>query len=616
MAAGGARGGECRRPAERDDGAAPPLARDAAFDRIAGSAADAVPRQNMLGHLRPAVQYAIRHLATEQRGEATMHRYLVSAGAYRGSEVAVHLQLCLHDAADPRVVLSIPGGGGSFPEETVWWLTRRFRENHAAVDWVGRGRSPDHPHLGCDYDPMYMPEDRIEDAFLFHNLAAIWAALDWLFHIGYRPDAVVGGSWGGVFAFLLAALDRRIDRIFPTFGCGGMSFPGVEKRSMWDAAIDAMGPRRTALWRAAFDPLLRLGDLAAGVYYETATNDKFFSIPMAMETVRRVPKLHFLSIVANQDHTMRPFGVQPYIVQNLPPARLRGCVATSGVRLRWEAGAAAVAAAPLPGDGRDIRLMWSEQHRAHGDMSREWFALAAADAGDGGTRFRLRPTAGDASLLFFLNRPVALDGDTVINSSTPIYRTAAPAARSAGTEPDRLLLSAPDAELWSAPVGDKSHPPVTAEKAGWRVRFSAVPLARIARFGVRPWLLPRGWRSIEVALAEPVGAAASGLSLFLSRRYQHNDEEAVCQAFAEAAAQRRPGQRVYRFSRARFTPAIVVEQRFRRHDLPSVAAVLDDFDAVGIIDLEGPVAGDIVLVSIRISDDSSGQPRALHPMQP
>ncbi|HTT79909.1 MAG TPA: hypothetical protein VMF86_09545 [Stellaceae bacterium] len=581
-------------------GAQPAL--DDAFDSFAPAEMVAVPRDAMLGHLRPVGRYAVDRRATERRGALTMHQYRVSAAAYRGSEVAIHLRLCVADPNDKRVVLSIPGGGGAFQEETLWWLSGRFQENHAAVDWLGRGRSPEHPHLRCDYDPMYMPEDHIEDAFLFHNLAAIWAALDWLFHIGYRPSAVAGGSWGGVLSFLIAALDRRVARIFATFGCGGMGFYGVEKRSMWDAAIEAMGPRRTALWRSAFDPLLRLGDIAARVYYETAANDKFFSIGMAMETVRRVATLDFLSIVANQDHTMQPYGVQPYVVQHLPPEQLRQCAATNDIRLEWDARAASVIAAPLPDDSPDIRLLWSEQLPAHGNMSREWFALAADEARNGRAVFRMPRTSPEAAALFFLNRPVRLDAATTINTSTAIFRAGAqtpPAAASAAAL-HRTLLTAAGADPWPAPVGDKSHPPVAAEEAGWRVRFSAMPRARVTRFGVRPWLLPRRWLAIEVALAAPLPETAAPLVLFLSRRYQRNDEEAVGQAFSDAESRRDGARRIYRFRRDRFMPTVVVEERFRSHALPPAEAVLDDFDAVGIIDPAGRVAADIVLVSIEI----------------
>src|SRR5579862_3942931 len=270
-----------------------------------GSELCPLPREDLLGHLRPVEQYRIEALPPERRGDVEMRRYCLSAESYRGAEVRVSLRVCLFDPASPQITLSIPGGAGVFRDDILWWLAGSLRANYAAIDWVGRGQSPVHDDLVCNYDPIFLESDDIRDSFLLHNLAAIWAALNWMFREGLRPVDLIGGSWGGVFCFLLAALDRRVERIFPSFGCGGFSLPNVEKRSMWDAAFEVMGPARTALWCAAFDPLLRLADSAAAVYYETATNDKFFSIDMAMATWRRVANPIFFGLLPNRDHNMK-----------------------------------------------------------------------------------------------------------------------------------------------------------------------------------------------------------------------------------------------------------------------------------------------------------------------
>jgi hypothetical protein len=560
-----------------------------------------LPRYALLGHLRPRDRYAVRVVERQERGAAVLTRHLISAAAYRGEEVAVHVAVCVRNPADRSIVLSVPGGRGAFDEATLCWLANHFRANYAAVDWIGRGRSPAHPHLRCDYDPIYMDDDDIRTSFMFHNLAAIWAVVDWLFGEGYAPVDVAGGSWGGVYSFLMAALEPRVLRIFPTFGCGGMSFPGVEKRSMWEAALEAMGPGRTRRWSAAFDPLPRIGQVAAAVHYDTATNDKFFSLEMAMATWSRVARPNFLSVIANQDHMTRPFGAQPYLVQRLSDAALAPCRALTRKGVDVDPRSGEIRCFPVAGDETDLRLVWSEQDGEHGHMSREWLEAAPRTIDGDAAVFAISPTGPRSTILFYLNRIATIDGHAV-NASTPIRSLGPDEGHAAPAPRVATLLDAREADPVSAPFEDRSGPAVTAEEGGWKIQFAGHgALARASRFGVRPWLLPRGWQTIEIVLREPATAGIGALSLYLSRRYQRFDEEAVAQSFAEAESVGDGGLRRYRFARDRFAPAIVVEQRFRPYALPAAADIPDDFDAVGFIDFAGTAAVSFVLVSIGIS---------------
>jgi pimeloyl-ACP methyl ester carboxylesterase len=414
----------------------------------------ALPATDMLGHLRPVEHYSVGLVASEQRGAASMTQYLISAASFGGVEVAIHLQLCVFDASERRIIFSIPGGGGVFREDTTWWLAQHFKQNYAAIHWIGRGRSPAHPHLRCDYDPIYMAEDDVRDSYAYHNIAAIWAALNWLFHIGYQPADIIGGSWGGVFCYLLAALEPRIKRIFPTFGCGGMSFQGVEKRSMWDAAIEEMGPGRTSRWRQAFDPMIRMSEITARTYYETATNDKFFSLDMAMATWRQVRNPYFLSLAANQDHTMNPFGTQPYVVQQFEEDLLSECVAISRitpissprsgeVAIRW----------PSLSDESTSILCWSEQRGSNGNMSREWHFTRPERVGSDAAVFRFQPSHAEADILYFVTCRLPVNG-IMVRATTSIY-TAGVGDLSVQYPVHPVALLEAEGDPWLAPIGDK-----------------------------------------------------------------------------------------------------------------------------------------------------------------
>lgn len=562
-----------------------------------------LPREALLGHLRPAARYRVIRLGTERRGELELRRYLVSGATYHGGEVAVSLRLCVADAAAPEVVMSIPGGGGSFPDDALWWLAGRFRTNQAAVDWIGRGQSPAHDAIACRYDPIFMETADFRESFFFHNLSAVWAALNWLFHIGFRPVDLVGGSWGGVHCFLLAALDRRVERVFPTFGCGGFCLPGVEKRSMWDAAFEAMGPERVAQWCAAFDPLLRMGEIGAAVYYETATNDKFFSLAMAMETWRRVANPIFLAILPNRDHDMKPFGVQPYVVQRLAPEPAARCRAITELALRWSPDRGEVLCEGLaPVASRAISLIASEQLAAHGDMSREWIACEPAVREADAARFAVRQTHPEAVVLYFATGTVAVEGGPTLHAATPVRRAIWP-PDDRHTIPARrydMLVDARASDPLSAPIGDKCHPAVRQAPIGWSIEFTGVPRSRATRFGIRPWQLPAAWQAIEVTLAAPPAGAAEALDLVLSRRYQRFDEEAVFQPFRDAAASDSGDLRMFVFRRSGFAPGVIVEERFRPHPPAPLAEVLDDFDAIGLLDFHGRLTEPVVLVAMAI----------------
>ncbi|HEY1798208.1 MAG TPA: hypothetical protein VGG57_18990, partial [Stellaceae bacterium] len=361
---------------------------------------------------------------------------------------------------------------------------------------------------------------------------------------------------------------------------------------------EAMGPARVRRWSEAFDPLLRIGDVTAAVHYDTATNDKFFSLEMAMATWSRLAAPNFLSVIANQDHMTRPFGAQPYLVQRLSDAALAPCRALSRTQVEADPRSGEISCFPVDDDETDLRLVWSEQDAGHGHMSREWFTAMPGSIGGGAAIFSIAPTGRDSTILFYLNRIATTNGGPV-NASTPIRLFTADEGRAAAS-PITTLVDARGADLVAAPFEDRSGPAVTAEEGGWAIRFAGHgALARASRFGVRPWLLPSGWQMIEVTLREPVPVEIGGLSLYLSRRYQRLDEEAVAQSFAESIGE--DGLRRYRFARDRFAPAIVVEQRFRRHTPPAAADILDDFDAIGVIDFDGRAAVSFALVSITIS---------------
>ncbi len=495
-----------------------------------------VPAEAMLGHLRPRGERSIRRIATE----GPIEEFHVSGCSVGGAELFVSLRMLVTDRSDPRIVLSLPGGAGALRDPTLVWLASKFGGNHAAIDWIGRGRSPQHDTVKCTYDPIWLGGDDFRDAYAFHNLAAIWTAFDWLHEAGFAPKAVAGGSWGGVFALLLGALDGRVARVYASFGCGGFSVPGIEKRSMWDAAFGAMGRHRVREWCRAFDPLLRARDIAAQVYFETATNDKFFSLDMAMATWNALPNRRFLALAPNQDHTMRPFGAQPYIVEALTGTRDEAALAQAfmeGKRFSSLPDAGEEVCWPIDDlEFGAVRIALSHQLPERGNMSRAWQLVPARARSNSIAAFATGASGdGAARTLFYLTKQFRA-GARILHAATALQQRGGE-MHEADPPPLHELLPDPKIDVWTLPLGDKMAPSIAAAIDGFRVGFQGVRRARCVRFGIEPWRLPADWTKIE--LAADAAFDPAGLVLFLSVRYNRIDEASAVADFAEPRAERR-----------------------------------------------------------------------------
>ena len=315
--------------------------------------------------------------------------------------------------------------------------------------------------------------------------------------------------------------------------------------------------RAAAEWCRAFDPLLRAQDIAASVYFETATNDKFFSLDMAMATWRALPNRNFLALRHNQDHTMNPFGQQPYAIEAieragnadvLAPARAMNDKHFSFVR----DGAEEICWPVDDAEFGSVRLAVSEQLAGRGDMSREWRLVAPRTRANRTAVFPTGESAGAGSTsLFYLTREFAVGGRRV-HAATPVHR------REGAGEPaldfTRDLLPDPAQSVWEAAFGDKTSPVASNVDGGFGFAFTGEIRQRTTRFGIRPWLLPRDWQAIEIECGVRPDDAGE-LWLFLSTRYNELAESSVVQRFADAAIEGSGDGVRMRFGRERFRAA-------------------------------------------------------------
>ena len=75
-----------------------------------------VPAQEMLGHVRPRGQFEVRAIRSEQVPGGMLEEFHISGQKVGGAELLVSLRLLTTDPGDRRVVFSLPGGAGAFPD--------------------------------------------------------------------------------------------------------------------------------------------------------------------------------------------------------------------------------------------------------------------------------------------------------------------------------------------------------------------------------------------------------------------------------------------------------------------------------------------------------------------
>ena len=123
-------------------------------------------------------------------------------------------------------------------------------------------------------------------------------------------------------------------------------------------------------------------------------------------------------------------------------------------------------------------------------------------------------------------------------------------------------------------------------------------------------LVPLATEQVDIVQGYKRGRGDPWYRKVIGRVYHHavkllfpefsDDEEAVAHAFRDAMTSRDGRLRRLRFQRANFAGSVVVEERFRHRSLPSPEAVIDNFDAIGIMDRLGRFDGVLTLAKILI----------------
>ncbi|MCB9898284.1 MAG: dienelactone hydrolase family protein [Planctomycetes bacterium] len=222
----------------------------------------------------------------------------------------------------PAVLLLHGGGGRAEPAWVEQWAARGYAA--LAPDLAGRG--PDDERLP-DGGPDQTPLDRfgrldrpVTEHWHWHACANALAALAWLRE---RPEvdparcAVVGISWGGALACVVAGLDERLGAAVTIYGCGLLPEGGFLEHT-----FALLPPDWTARWTALYDPSRFLPSMRAPLLFVDGTNDPIFPLDIVLRSRALAPDAALL-LVPGLEHGH----VQARALEDVPrfvDAALRG----------------------------------------------------------------------------------------------------------------------------------------------------------------------------------------------------------------------------------------------------------------------------------------------------
>lgn len=469
-------------------------------------------------------------LVLEDRRDGIVYQeYTLGLGPLGGERAHIHCRRARPADAPARLpMLLIPGGRGRIPPETAVWTARYLKADVLGLDWLCVGQSSPVRRLNpYPEGNAFLFEGTYRDSFQFFNIKALWSAFRFLLSVTEAEPAraaVMGGSWGAFYAFLLACLDPDIRFLFPTFGCGYLDH---ETRHVWDAAFRTMGPEKTRTWIEAFDPGRRMGLITARTYFCTATNDKFFGMPSAMRSLANLGGPTNSLLVHNQDHFTNPYGINAHNIINLLEAG-RGEAVPDVDSVAFDR-RTNTAAATLR-ENKDMDVSFIVSHGQHTkSFGRCWRRVPASFDGQAWTA-RL-PLFEDRQAWFYAlaeNTRAHVAGSSSIHVLDPGRDFDQPRHRMADIQ--RLDYVVDTEEVLALPVGDRIYPLASTgrdEKGPFlQFRFDATRQGMGVFYALDGDIIARrGFDALELELSAEVQDGFEHLSLTLVTDYHAYEQQ-------------------------------------------------------------------------------------------
>jgi tRNA (mo5U34)-methyltransferase len=476
--------------------------------------------------LRDPLPFRTQTLGQSEEGDVRCTEVLLLSEIYRGAEVFMHGWLCQPvrpkdevSTTDTQIppLLVIPGGRGVTERELPIWLSQTCRVMALGVDWIGTGKSSQVPGLDPWANAIRFDGEDYRESFQYRNLRALLRATNFLLS---QPLAdrdrlmAMGGSWGGFYSWLLAGLDQRFKHIFPTFGCG---FLDTEARQVWESDFASMDRGKAETWLRAFDPGRRAHLIRASVFYQQATNDKFYSLLAAMKTYHRVRMPKSLLLVHNQDHFTTPYQAQDVKRLRYLLSRDTSLRPPAECHLEWIHGTNTVEMRIDDAENLRLSVMYSFGGYTK-SFGRYWRTARVRRNSDGRWLADIPVVDVDREVWFYghAERP-----DRSLATSTPVKRLIPhECGLSAATDEYNPRFDFGSEDFWQLPVGDRQHPSmrlVTEDGVtGLAMRFTSDPSRRGIVYCLEGDLIAKDrLNAIQVHVKVPATEDLKGLKLVL-----------------------------------------------------------------------------------------------------
>jgi len=150
----------------------------------------------------------------------------------------------------------------------------------------------------------------VTDCFVYSFIMATRRVIDYLSdqpEIDSSKIGAGGGSFGGWYALLLAAIDNRVNCVGDTYACGSQG----NKCGWHTLNVAALPPDQRALWLASYDPTTFAAHNKAATLMIMGTNDYSFWLCDALHQYDILPGEKRIVILPNFNHNAAAVGYKP-----------------------------------------------------------------------------------------------------------------------------------------------------------------------------------------------------------------------------------------------------------------------------------------------------------------
>lgn len=262
------------------------------------------------------------------------------------------------------VVFMLHGGSGhasaALANVPISYLPAGAQAVAVALDYGTHHATPEelalHTRYGEPVPEGYSPHSDVNREILHRDLMAFRRILDHMVDEGIADPArvaVFGTSWGGFRTMLWAGLDDRIAAASISPGGGGMR----GSPSLIGSQVAAIPEPMRGRWYEEFDPLAHAHKVAAQLYVQAPSNDRWFYPEGIQACLDAMPGLPRWAVVPNNDHGAghahwSEGGAQPFLMNALFgsaewPLVDEGSFYSTGLSYQWKTFGDGIASAAL-----------------------------------------------------------------------------------------------------------------------------------------------------------------------------------------------------------------------------------------------------------------------------